>query len=76
MLASICAVFLHRSVISRAHSFPEFREIWVFRGMLSRGIWRGIRLFTTEFDAFHSNNYFFTENDLKVGLALLQVCLR
>jgi len=26
-----------------------------------------------EFDVFHSNNYFFTENDLKV--ALLQVCL-
>ena len=34
---------------------------------------RGIRLFAPEFDVFHSNNYFFTENDLKV--ALLQVCL-
>ena len=29
--------------------------------------------YTAEFDIFHSNNYFFTENDLKV--ARLQVCL-
>ena len=28
--------------------------------------------FAAEFDVFHSNNYFFKENDLKV--ALLQVC--
>src|SRR6218665_983651 len=28
----------------------------------------GIRLFAAEFDVFHSNNYFFTENDLKVAL--------
>ena len=73
--------------MSRAHSFPraaEFRadprnfaptaEFWVFSAVLSRGI----RLFTSEFrgfDAFHSNNYFFTENDFKVHVALLQVCL-
>src|SRR6218665_2471663 len=59
-------------MISRAHSFPrptECRRIWVF----FRGIYGGFRLFSVEFDVFHSNNYFFTENDLKV--ALLQVCL-
>ena len=52
-------------MISRAHSFPQPTEF--------RRIYRGFRLFSAEFDVFHSNNYFFTENDLKV--ALLQVCL-
>src|SRR6218665_3076167 len=70
-------------MMSRAHSFPrpaEFpRNLGFLLRNLSRGINRGIRLFPryfvfpAEFDVFHSHNYFFTENDLKV--ALLQVCL-
>src|SRR6218665_1933305 len=48
-------------------------EFGIFPRLLSRGINRGIRLLPRNFDVFHSNNYFFTENDLKV--ALLQVCL-
>ena len=51
----------------------EFRGIWVFSAVFEPRNSRGIRLFSTDFDVFHSNNYFFTENDLKV--ALLQVCL-
>ena len=61
-------------VIIRAHRFrgPEFGGVFN-RGILIRGILnRGIRP-AAEFYVFHSNNYFFTENDLKV--ALLQVCL-
>src|SRR6218665_1022364 len=70
-------------VMSRAHRFSrpaECRGIWVFSAELepwnlprNSSFCCGIRLFAAEFDVFHSNNYFFTENDLKV--ALLQVCL-
>src|SRR6218665_3760538 len=64
--------------ITRAHSFRGPRNFEPNRGILDSAEFnRGIRLFTAEypaeFDVFHSNNYFFTENDLKV--ALLQVCL-
>jgi len=55
----------------------------VFTAESSRGISRGIRLFSAgfvlfprisaEFDVFHSNNLSLTENDLKV--VVLQVCL-
>ena len=62
--------------IIRAHSFPRAAE---FRAELRnlgffRGIWAAefTAEFTAEFDVFHSDNYFFTENNLKV--ALLQVC--
>src|SRR6218665_2395524 len=57
-------------LICRAHSFPRPRNfepsggIWVFTAELGHGI----RLFAAEFDVFHSNNNFFTENDLKVAL--------
>ena len=66
------------TVFRGPRNFEPSRGIWVFAAEfeprnLSRGINRGIRLFAAEFDVFHSNNYFFTENDLKV--ALLQVCL-
>jgi len=57
-------------------SFPrpvECRGIWIFSAEFEPWNFRGIRLFAAEFDVFHSNNYFFAENDLKV--ALLQVCL-
>jgi len=70
-------------VTTKAHSFPRAAE---FRAEpRNLGFYRGIELrnFTTEFaffprnaaefDVFHSSNYFFTENDLKV--ALLQVYL-
>src|SRR6218665_1813316 len=50
-------------LINRAHSFPRPAE---FFGFLPRNFSREIRLFAAEFDVFHSNNYFFTENDLKV----------
>ena len=63
----------------RAHSFPrpaEFRAdrvIWgFFRGIEPRNNTVEF-FFSADLDVFHSNNYFFTENDLKV--ALLQVCL-
>jgi len=62
--------------MNRVHSFPqatEIRGIWVFAADFEPRDHRGIRLFPAEFDVFHSNNYFFIENDLKV--ALLQVCL-
>src|SRR6218665_565950 len=65
-------------LINGAHSFrrpaefrAEPRNLGFCRG-INRGINRGIR-FSAEFDIFHSNNYFSTENDLKI--ALLQVCL-
>src|SRR6218665_2456347 len=67
-----------KRVITRAH-FSAARgissraaEFGFLPRNLSRGIHRGIRLNAAEFDVFHSNNYFFTENDLKV--APLQVC--
>src|SRR6218665_2181803 len=77
-------VGVHVCVMYRAHSLPpgaefpaEPRNLGLFPRNLSGGIHHGIRLFfrgnSAEFDVFHSNNYFFTENDLKV--ALLQVCL-
>ena len=75
-------MLLDQSVISRANSFPltaifrVARGIWFFSGgLITAEYYRGIRLSaeSAEFDVFHSNNYFFTENDLKV--ALLQVCL-
>ena len=62
--------------IIRTHSFPRPRNfdptrgIWVFAAELSREI---LPRDTAEFDVFHWNNYFFTENGLKV--ALLQVRL-
>src|SRR6218665_2314919 len=56
-----------RGISSRAAEFGFLPR------SLNRGIYREIRLFTAEFDVFHSNSYFLTENDLKV--ALLQVCL-
>ena len=74
-------------VITRAHSFPraaefraEPRNLGFFRGFESAELTaefdffsvRGVPRNTAEFDVFRSNNYFFTENDLKV--ALLQVC--
>src|SRR6218665_393913 len=68
-------------VMFRAHSFPgaaefraEPRNLGFFPRVLSRGITAGFVLprNPAEFHVFHSNNYFFTENDLKV--ALLQVC--
>ena|SRR6218665_3193513 len=62
-----------KRVSSRAHSFPRPAEFGFLPRNLSCEIFRVIRLFAAEFDVFHSNNYFFTENDLKV--ALLQVCL-
>src|SRR6218665_1284461 len=62
-------------LICRAHSFPRFRGISSRAaefGILPRNwaaeLGHGIRLFPAEFDVFHSNNYFFTENDLKVAL--------
>src|SRR6218665_2355048 len=62
-------------LICRAHSFPrppEFRAEPRNLGFLPRNwaaeLGHGIRLFAAEFDVFHSNNYFFTENDLKVAL--------
>src|SRR6218665_3800517 len=45
-------------------NFEPSRGIWVFTAELGHGI----RLFAAEFDVFHSNNYIFTENDLKVAL--------
>ena len=72
----------HDCIIIRAHSFPRPAEFHAEpRNLLFPRIWAAE--FTVEFvflprnsavfDVFHSNNYFFTENDLKV--ALLQVCL-
>src|SRR6218665_2086515 len=68
--------------ISRAHSFPRPTKLRAepqnlgFCAELSHGIFTVEFVFfprnAAEFDVFHSNNYFFTENDLKV--ALLQVC--
>ena len=66
-----------KRMTSRAHSFPRnFEPSWgicFFLRNWAAEFYRRIRLFPAEFDVFHSNNYFFTENDLK--LALLQVCL-
>ena len=61
-------------LINRAHSFPRAAEFRAEPRNLgfTADFGRGIRLFAAEFDIFHSNNYFFTENNLKV--ALLQVC--
>ena len=69
------------AMICRAHSFPRnAAEFGFFAAEFeprnlprNSSFCRGIRPFAAEFDVFHSNNYFFTENDLKV--ALLQVCL-
>jgi len=70
-------------LITRAHSFRGTRNfepsrgIWVFpadfepRNLTAEFVF--FRGNPAEFDVFHSNSYFFTENDLKV--ALLQVCL-
>ena len=77
-------VDLYKTLIGRAHSFvpraAEFRadpRIWVFPAeFLPRNSPRNssfCRGNPAGFDVFHSNSYFFTENDLKV--ALLQVCL-
>src|SRR6218665_1915477 len=62
-------------LVCRAHSLPrpaEFRAEPRNLGLLPRNwaaeLGHGIRLFAAEFDVFHSNNYFFTENDLKVAL--------
>src|SRR6218665_574260 len=69
----------YTGIISRAHSFPRATE---FRAEPRNfGFCRGIEPRNSsflprnaaEFDVFHSNNYFFTENDLKV--ALVQVRL-
>ena len=60
----------------RAQSFRA-RGVPQNLGLTPRDLGRGntadFRLFTAEFDVFHSNNYIFTENYFKV--ALLQVCL-
>ena len=61
---------------TRAHSFRGAAEKPAVLGFFPRYLNRGILpryFYTAEFDVFHSNNYFFTENDLKV--VLLQVCL-
>src|SRR6218665_2095981 len=63
--------YLQNTVIIRAHSFRVPRPFRVTLG-LYRGILGAEFVFPVEFDVFHSTNYFFTENDLKV--ALLQVC--
>ena len=66
--------YLFLKVRYRAHSFPraaEFRGIWVFAAEFTAEFVFLPRN-TAEFDVFHSNNYFFTENDLKVALS--QVC--
>src|SRR6218665_3676846 len=62
-------------LICRAHSFlrtaefrAEPRNLGFYRGIWAAELGHGIRLFAAEFDVFHSNNYFFTENDLKVAL--------
>ena len=73
------SVCIPRSIIIiRAHSFSAARGI--SRNLGFRGIWaaeymppNSFFFLSAEFGVFHSNNYFFTENDLKV--ALLQVCL-
>jgi len=77
-----------RGVMTRTHSFPPTAEFRAApRDLGYRGIWVLPRNWAAEytaefvffeaefrgFDVFHSNNYLFTENDLKV--ALLQVCL-
>ena len=69
-------------IISRAHRFPRAAELRAeplnlgyCRGIEPRNLLRNSSFSRrgAEFDVFHSNNYFFTENDLKV--ALLQLCL-
>ena len=65
----------------RAHSFPrpaefraEPRNLGFYHGIEPQNLTADLlQRIAAEFDVFHSNNYFFTENDLKV--ALLQVCL-
>src|SRR6218665_2265031 len=59
-------------LICRAHSFPRPRNTAEF--MFLPAELTAEFVFPRSFDVFHSNNYFFTENDLKVDL--LQVCLR
>src|SRR6218665_661005 len=51
-----------RGISSRAAEFGFLPRNWAAE------LGHGIRLFAAEFDVFHSNNYFFTENDLKVAL--------
>ena len=61
--------------MTRAHSFPcsaVNRGICVFSAVVDPRNLPPNSSFSAEFDVFHSNNYFSTENDLKV--ALLQVC--
>src|SRR6218665_2195488 len=67
-----------KCVIIRAHSFPRPAEFlakpWnlgFFRGIEPRNLTAEFVFLTwnaAEFDVFLSNNYFFTENDLKVAL--------
>ena|SRR6218665_2701771 len=74
---------LLKLLITRAHSFPrpvefcaEPRNLGFFRRFEPRNLTAEFVFLpwnSAEFDVFHSNNNFFTENDLKV--ALLQVCL-
>src|SRR6218665_1213363 len=57
-------------LITRAHSLPWNNE------PRNSSFSSGIRLFAAEFDVFYSNNYFFTENDLKVALLQVKSSLR
>ena len=64
----------HEIHITRAHSFPRNpAEFGFFPRIFEPRNFPRNSSFCQEFDVFHSNNYFFTENDLKV--ALLQVSL-
>jgi len=58
--------------MSRAHSFPRTRNFAPApRNFNAEFVFLPQK--SAEFDVFHSNNYFFRENDLKV--ARVQVCL-
>src|SRR6218665_1510194 len=60
--------FLHRAAVSHAVTCHIFNSSINFNVEFN-----AVFVKSAEFDVFHSNNYFFTQNDLK--LTLLQVCL-
>src|SRR6218665_2716622 len=77
LLAKGVAVFLAEAAKRPSARPTVFRHFGFSRGILRRGIYLGIRLFSAEFPrnltVFIRTAIFLTENDLKV--ALFQVCL-